>query len=128
MVPMVRPKISRPGEKVSKMFHPSDRQIPADIREAFDHAVLALLHWKRGAKEPSVTLNGGPCPISTIFGRAALFKEPMPANTVVFLHEYASRLLVRQEQDVELEEDPSYEAGARCLLQWVKDNKSEFGQ
>jgi hypothetical protein len=46
----------------------------------------------------------------------------------VFLHEYASRLLVRQEQDVELEEDPSYEAGARCLLQWVKDNKSGFGQ
>jgi hypothetical protein len=87
------------------MFDLSDRQIPADIREAFDRAVLALLHWKRGAKEPSVTLNGGPCPVSTIFGRAGSFKEPMPANTVVFLHEYASRLLVRQEQDVELEED-----------------------
>jgi hypothetical protein len=44
----------------------------------------------------------------------------MPANTVVFLHEYASRSLVREEQDVELEEDPSYETGTRCLLQWVQ--------
>jgi hypothetical protein len=109
------------------MSDPSDRQIPADIREAFDLAVSALAHWDRGDKEPSMTFNGGPCPISTVFGLAGSFKESMPANTVVFLHEYASRSLVREEQDVELEEDPSYETGTRCLLQWVKDNTARFG-
>jgi hypothetical protein len=66
----------------------SDHHIPDDdIREAFDLAVTAFIHWDRGGGEPKVTLNGEPCLISTVALLAETFKEPMPPMRTALLNE-----------------------------------------
>jgi hypothetical protein len=102
-----------------------ERQIPDDdIREAFDLAVKALIHWDReGGEEPKVTLNGEPCSIGTIAVLAETFKEPMPTGLYWRMVGYANRSLHRTGA-AELSKDSSYKSGARCMVRWVKEIKS----
>jgi hypothetical protein len=108
----------------------SDLHIPDDeIRGAFDLAMTALVHWtKEGGGEPKVPLNGEPYLISTVAVLAETFRETMPASLFWRVAAYANRSFERRVQAAHLSKDSSYETGARCLLQWVRDNKSRFGQ
>jgi hypothetical protein len=104
----------------------SDHHIPDDdIREAFDLAVTAFIHWDRGGGEPKVTLNGEPCLISTVALLAETFKEPMHTSLFWRMAAYANRTLERTGA-VELSKDSSYETGARCLLRWVRKANSSL--
>jgi hypothetical protein len=110
------------------MTDDADRHIPDEIADAFDRAAQALKGWDRGGAEPSVPFDGQPCTISAVFNLAASFNDPLPIRTLLFLLDYAQQSVGRQAQEAELGKDRSYAIGARCLLQWVQDNKSRFGQ
>jgi hypothetical protein len=107
----------------------SDHPIPDDLREAFERAVVELIHWDRGGEEPSgIGLSGKFYSISDIAGLAGSFKDRMRESTLRLLLKYASSSLTHQDEQVELGKDPTYETGARCVLQWVRDKKKLFGQ
>jgi hypothetical protein len=52
----------------------------------------------------------------------------MPASLFWRMAAYANRSFERRVQAAQLSKDSSYETGARCLLQWVRDNKSRFNK
>jgi hypothetical protein len=106
----------------------SDLHIPDDeIRGAFDLAMTALVRWtKEGGEEPNVTLNGEPYLISTVAVLAETFRGTMPASLFWRMAAYANRSFERRVQAAQLSKDSSYATGARCLLRWVRDNKSRF--
>jgi hypothetical protein len=116
-------------DAVSKMSDESDRRIPDDdIREAFDLAVTALIHWDReGGEEPKLTLNGEAYSISAVAVLAETFKEPMPASLFWRMVGYANRTLQRTVA-AELSKDSSFQTSARCVVRWVKEIKSIFGR
>jgi hypothetical protein len=114
----------------SMMTDGPDRHIPDDeIRAAFELAMTSLIDWAReGGEEPEVMLNGEPCVISTVAVLAETFRERMPTNLFWRMAAYANRSFVRKAQAVQLSKDSSYENGARCMLQWIRDNKSRLGR
>jgi hypothetical protein len=104
----------------------SDWQMPADLRDAFDRAVIELVDWHSGGDEPTVSFDGEPVSISGVFRMALPFEEPMPEVIFQDLIAYAARSLERETDGVELSKDRSYASGARCLLGWVRENNSKF--
>ena len=104
----------------------SDWQIPADLRDAFDRAVIRLVDWGSGGDEPTVTFDGEPVSISSVFHMVLPFEEPMPEVLFQDLIAYAARSLERETDGVELGKDRPYATGARCLLRWVRENNSKF--
>jgi hypothetical protein len=101
--------------------------IPADISEAFDQAVLALIVWNDG-EEPTVIVHGKPTLISAVASLAEAYKDTMPTKLYWRMVHYANRSAERRSQAARLSKDSSYGSGARCLLAWVEDNESKFGQ
>jgi hypothetical protein len=101
--------------------------IPAELGEAFDQAVIAHIAWNSG-EEPAVIVHGKPTLISAVAILAEAYKDTMPAKLYWRLVHHANRSRDRWAQAVKLSKDGSYEAGAHCLLQWIRDNESKFGE
>jgi hypothetical protein len=102
-------------------------QISADLSEAFGQAVNALIAWADG-EEPTVNVHGRQTPISAIASLAETYKGTMPAKLYWPLVRHANRSPERRTEAFKLAEDSSYETGARCLLQWIRNNESKFWQ
>jgi hypothetical protein len=102
--------------------------IPADLSEAFDHAVSAHIAWDGRGEEPTVIVHGKPTLISAVASLAEAYKDTMPTKLYWRMVHYANRSAERRSQAARLSKDSSYESGARCLLSWVEDNESKFGQ
>jgi hypothetical protein len=100
--------------------------LPADLREAFDQAVDALIAWESGT-EPTVSIHDRPTLISIIASLVETYKDPMPPKLYWRLVRHAHRSPERRAQAARLSKVGSYEIGARCLLEWVEDNESKFG-
>ena len=103
------------------------KSIPADLSEAFEQAVDALIAWD-GGDEPTVNIHGKPMPISAVTSLTETYKDTMTAKLYWRLVHHANRSAERRSQAMELSNDSSYSAGAWCLMQWVQDNESKFGQ
>jgi hypothetical protein len=114
------------GERVPLPKHASAR-IPADISAAFGEAVILLIQWQGGADEPTATLDGEPVLIGLVFeliiGRK--YSGQMPSSMAELLLAYAREEPRRRVQADALRLAPTYEVGARCLLRWVSEKKSE---
>jgi hypothetical protein len=102
-------------------------QLPVDLSEAFGQAVSTLIAWKDG-KEPTVNVHGRPTPISAIASLVETYKGTMPPKLYWPLVRYANLSSERRPEAFKLAEDSSYETGARCLLQWIRNNESAFWQ
>jgi hypothetical protein len=102
-------------------------QMPVDLSEAFGQAVNTLIAWKDG-EEPAVNVHGRPTPISAIASLVETYKGTMPAKLYWPLVRHANRSPERRIEAFKLAEDSSYEIGARCLLQWIRNNESKFWQ
>jgi hypothetical protein len=100
-------------------------QMPVDLTEAFGQAVSTLIAWKDG-EEPTVNVHGRPTPISAIASLVETYKGTMPAKLYWPLVRHANRSPERRTEAFKLAEDSSYETGARCLLQWIRNNESKF--
>jgi hypothetical protein len=100
-------------------------QMPVDLIEAFDQTVSTLIAWKDGG-EPTVNVHGRPTPISAIASLVETYKGTMPAKLYWPLVRHANRSSERRTEAFKLAEDSSYETGARCLLQWIRNNESDF--
>jgi hypothetical protein len=101
--------------------------IPADLREAFDQAVSALIASDGSGEEPMVSVHDRPTLISVIASLVETYKDVMPGTVYWRLVRHAHRSPERRAQAAKLSKDGSYETGARCLLEWVEDNESKFG-
>ena len=101
--------------------------IPADLREAFDQAVVALIAWDSG-QEPTVSVHGKPTLISAVASLVETYQDTMPTELFWRLAHHANRSAERRAQAAKLSKDSSYSTGAWCLLNWVQDNESKFGQ
>ena len=53
--------------------------IPADLSEAFDQAVVALIAWDSG-EEPTVNVHGKPTLISAVASLVETYKDTMPTK------------------------------------------------
>jgi hypothetical protein len=115
-----------PGERRYKMVDHLE-QMPVDLSEAFGQAVSALIAWEDGG-EPTVNVHGRPTPISAIASLVGTYKCTMPAKLYWPLVRHANRSPQRRIEAFKLAEDSSYETGARCLLQWIRNNESKFSQ
>jgi hypothetical protein len=102
-------------------------EMPVDLTEAFGQAVSTLIAWKDG-EEPAVNVHGRPTPISAIAGLVETYKGTMPAKLYWPLVRHANRSPEHRTEAFKLAEDSSYETGARCLLQWIRNNESKFWQ
>src|SRR5580704_9516802 len=103
-----------------------DDRIPQDVREAFEHAAKALFAWDSiGGDEPTVIVHGSPTLISIVAALAETYKDMMPADLYWRMVHHANRSPRRRVQAAKLSHDSSYAAGAKCLLEWVRDKESE---
>ena len=100
--------------------------IPADLRDAFDRAVDALIAWDSGA-EPTVNVHGRATLISAIASLVETYKDVMPPKLYWRLFRHANYFPNRRAQAAKLSANGSYETGARCLLEWVEENEINFG-
>ena len=100
--------------------------IPADLREAFDQAVEALIAWESG-DEPIISVHGRPTLISVMASLVETYKDVMPGKIFWRLLRHANGSPARRAQAVRLSKGDNYETGARCLLEWIEDNESVFG-
>jgi hypothetical protein len=100
--------------------------IPADLSEAFDQAVVALIAWDSG-DEPTVSVHGKPTRISAVASLVETYQDTMPTKLYWRLTHHANRSAERRAQAAKLSKDSSYSTGAWCLLHWVQDNESKFG-
>jgi hypothetical protein len=98
--------------------------ISADLREAFDQAVNALIAWDGVGEEPTVSVHGRPTRISVIASLIETYKDTMPTNLYWRLVNYAHRYPKRRPEAAKLTADSSYETGAGCVLRWVEDAES----
>jgi hypothetical protein len=96
----------------------ASERIPANISAAFGEAVILLIQWQGGADEPTVTLDAKPVLIGFVF-------ELVIGRKYELLLTYAREEQRRRVQADALRLVPTYEVGARCLLKWVGDKKSE---
>jgi hypothetical protein len=103
-----------------------DDRIPQDVREAFEHAAKALYAWDSlVGDEPTVIVDGSPMPISMVATLARTYKDMMPADLYWRMVHHANCSPRRRVQASNLSHDSSYATGAKCLLEWVRDNESE---
>jgi hypothetical protein len=63
--------------------------ISADLREAFDHAVNALIAWDGFGDEPTVSVHGRITRISVIASLVETYKDTMPTSLYWRLVNYA---------------------------------------
>jgi hypothetical protein len=98
--------------------------ISADLREAFDQAVNAMIAWDGVGEEPTVSVHGRPTRITVIASLVGTYKDRMPTNLYWRLVNYAHRYPKRRPEAAKLTADSSYETGAGCLLRWVEDVQS----
>jgi hypothetical protein len=123
-----------------RLFEPPSRELgrrptnkhrtsgmPANVSSAFGEAVILLIQWQGGADEPTVTLDAKPVLIGFVFelviGRK--YSGQMPRSMAQLLLTYACEDGGRRVQADQLRLVPTYEVGARCLLKWVGEKKSE---
>ena len=78
--------------------------------------------------ERTVIVQGKPTLISAVAILAEAYKDTMPTKLYWRLVHHANRSRDRWAHAVKLSKDGSYETGAHCLLQWVRDNESKFGE
>jgi hypothetical protein len=101
--------------------------ISADIRDAFDRAVIEFIAWDDdGGEEPTVSVHSRPTLIGAIAGLAESYTDTMPASLFWRMVNYANRSLERRREASELSKDGSYATGAWCLLNWIQDNKDRI--
>lgn len=125
-------EIARQGTAVAvhdaKLMTISDRRIPDEISHAFGEALILLVQWQGGADEPVVSVDGKSVRIGFVFdlvlGRK--YVEPIPKSMAKLLLTYASIDPATQLQFAELALLPTYEVGARCLLEWLGIKKSKI--
>jgi hypothetical protein len=98
--------------------------ISADLREAFDQAVNALIAWDGVGEEPTVSVHGRLTRISVVASLVETYKDTMPTSLYWRLVNYAHRYPKRRPEAAKLTADSSYETGAGCLLRWVEDAES----
>jgi hypothetical protein len=100
-------------------------RIPADLAEAFDQAVNAMIDWDGAGDEPTVIVHGRATFVGAIASLVGTYKDAMPANLYWRLVRFAQRSGQRRAQAARLSEDGSYATGATCMLAWVEDAQSE---
>ena len=92
--------------------------IPPFLREAFRRAVAACLDWL-GGPEPRVKCGQNLVAISAVCRMAMDFRDPMPDELLEIFRSRAG-------SSRDLLADPSYVAGARCLLSMIDLRKAQF--
>ena len=103
------------------MVEPSSEPMHQDLREAFHDAVSLFSDWNRGAREPDVSLERRPWPISEVCRLVMNFNDPLPETV---RHQLLCNL-VDVPNDLR---DLSYGNGARFLLSAIDARKAEYQQ
>jgi delta 1-pyrroline-5-carboxylate dehydrogenase len=88
-----RPSLPREGQTVAG--HVSER-IPADLSEAFDQAVNAVIAWDSAGEEPTVAVYGRPVLVSVIASLCETYKDVMPTKLYWRVVRHANRSLERR--------------------------------
>ena len=98
--------------------------ISQDLREAFQRAVELFHGWRGAVPEPQVSLNRSPVEMSGVCGLVASFPDKLPEGIVSLLlsYMYAQHDTLRND----LERNPTYATGARCLLALIAEKKDRY--
>ena len=87
----------------------TSKDIPEDVREAFERAAKALFAWDSiGGDEPTVIVHGSPTLISMVATLADTYKEMMPADLYWRMVHHANCSPRRRVQASKLSHDSSY--------------------
>ncbi|HXW48044.1 MAG TPA: hypothetical protein VEK31_01230 [Xanthobacteraceae bacterium] len=102
----------------------SPEPIPNYLREAFSEAVQLFSNWNPALSEREVSVNGRPFTMSGVCGLVDGYADPMSDAVVAELttHLRTSHAALKKQ----LEKDPSYSTGARCLRRLISDRKADY--
>ena len=98
--------------------------IPNSLREAFRQAVQLFSDWSPAVSEREVSINGRPFTMSGVCGLVDGYADPIPDGVVAELttHLQTSHTALKKQ----LEKDPSYSTGAKCLRRLIFDRKADY--
>ena len=95
--------------------------IPKEYQVAFRGAIGLFRDWRRGHPEPVGSVYQQPVPISTLCDIVMIFEDPMPEDLW--------RLLLNSPAvSDKWAKDRSYQSGARCLAQAIRERKEWFSR
>ena len=95
--------------------------IPKEYQVAFWGAIGLFRDWRRGQPEPLGSVYQKPVPISTLCDIVMIFEDSMPEDLW--------RLLLNSPAvSDKWAKDRSYQSGARCLAQAIRERKEWFSR
>ena len=95
--------------------------IPKEYQLAFRGAIGLFRDWRRGQPEPVGSVYQQPVPISTLCDIVMIFEDPMPEDLW--------RLLLNSPAvSDKWAKDRSYQSGARCLAEAIRERKEWFNR
>jgi len=98
--------------------------IPNYLREAFSEAVQLFSDWSPAVSEREVSINGRPFTMRGVCGLVDGYADPIPDSVVAELttHLQTSHTALKKQ----LEKDPSYSTGAKCLRRLISDRQADY--